>query len=63
MQKSTLETRAKRAADRRRVVLGTAAAVGFAAMTVWTPSAWAQCPPGAQGEYLCGVLGHLGKGK
>ena len=63
MKKLTLETRAKKAAGGRRALLATAAAVGFAAMTVWTPSAWASCPPGAQGEYLCGVLGHLGKGK
>lgn len=64
MKKLTLETRAKRAAERRRVVLATAAAAGFAAMTFLAPSAWAQpsgsgCPPGAAGEYVCGVLGYL----
>jgi hypothetical protein len=61
MKKLTLETPAKRTADRRRVVLATAAAAGFAAMTVWAPSAWSQpadCPPG---EYLCDFLLHFRK--
>ena len=63
MKKLALDTRAKRAADRRRVVLATAAAAGFAAMTVWAPSAWAACPAGQQGQYICSLLNFLKKGR
>ena len=57
MKKLTFETRAKRAADRRRALLATAAAAAFTATTFWAPSAWSQPDPCAtQGEWFCWVL-------
>ena len=63
MTKLTLETRANRAAGCRRVLLAMAATAGFAAMTVWAPSAWAACPAGQQGQYICSLLNFLKKGR